>query len=61
LSKLMTVNEVAKELDVEIQFVYRLIQSKELKAFKLNDAPRSHFRIKRIDLIKFIDERKRGN
>jgi excisionase family DNA binding protein len=61
LSKLMTTMEVAKELSVELQSVYRFIDNGSLKAIKLGDAPRAHYRIKRKDLAEFLYERRRGN
>lgn len=59
--KLMTTVEVAKELGVELQSVYRLIEDGSLKAAKLGSQPHSHYRISRRDLRMFLEERKRGN
>lgn len=61
LSKLLTTAEVAKELGVELQSVYRFIDDGSLKAIKLGSQPRSHWRIKRSDLKEFLNEHQRGN
>jgi len=59
--KLMTTVQVAKELGVEVQSVYRFIESGSLKAAKLGSQPHSHYRIKRKDMLDFLAERQRGN
>ena len=58
---LLTTKQVASELGVELQTVYRIIKSGSLKTIRLSSSKNSQYRIDKQDLESFLAERKRGN
>ena len=62
-SNWLTVDNIAAELKISKSVVYRLIRNGELEAVNIVDnkgriARKGHYRIKRSDLIKYLDFRK---
>jgi excisionase family DNA binding protein len=56
--RLMTVDEVARELRVNSRKVYQFIQSGELIATNIGTEGRKIFRIARLDFETFLESRK---
>ena len=54
-TEILTVKQVAQELQVNIKTVYQWIEEKRLKAANIGTRGRPNWRIKRQDLNDFLD------
>ncbi|QBD82209.1 DNA-binding protein [Ktedonosporobacter rubrisoli] len=58
MTDLLTVEQVAQELQVNVKTVYQWIKAKRLKATNIGTKNRANWRIERKDLENFLDEGK---
>ena len=54
----LSANDVARELGMHINTIYRIIQKGELKSYNCSvDGRRNYYRIRRVDLQDYLSER----
>ncbi len=54
MQEILTVEQVAQELQVNVKTVYQLIKSKRLKAANIGTSRKANWRIERKDLNDFL-------
>ena len=55
--EMLSPREVAGELKLHLNTVYRLIQSQSLRAYNLSSGKKTYYRVRRQDLENYLDER----
>ena len=56
MTEILTVEQVARELQVNTKTVYQWIKKKRLKATNIGTRAKANWRIKRQDLNEFLEE-----